>query len=100
MDGKRKQKQLRLLRVFFVTLNEVLTSSVGLRLAIGEFLDYTQFLLIAFPPTVSGFVMGLVISNPLASVLLPLAILDCRGIEDILDPSKKCKAIWKVAEEF
>ena len=44
--------------------------------------------------------MGLVITNPLASVLLPLAMLYSRGIEDISDPSEKCKAICRVAEKF
>lgn len=45
--------------------------------------------------------MGLTLANPLASVLLPLAILYGRGIEDIPDPyEEKCKAICKVAEQF
>ena len=100
VNAKRKQKQLRLLRVFFVTFNALLTSSVGLRFAIGGSLDYTQFILIAFPSTVGGFLMGLAIANPLASVLLPLAILYGRGIEDIPDPYEKCRAICKVAEKF
>jgi len=100
VNAKRKQKQLRLLRVFFVTFNALLTSSVGLRFAVGGSLDYTQFILLVFPATVSGFLMGLAIANPLASVFLPLAILYGRGIEDIPDPYEKCKAICKVAEEL
>jgi len=100
VNAKRKQKQLRLLRFCFVTLNALLTTSVGLRFAIGGSLDYTHFILIAFPSTVGGLMMGLGIANPLTSVLLPLAMLYCRGIEDIPDPSEKCKAICKVAEEF
>jgi len=99
-NARRNQKQLRLLRLCFVTLNALLTTSVGLRFAVGGSLDYTQFVLIAFPSTVGGFVVGLVIANPLASVLLPLTILYGRGIEDIPDPSEKCKTICKVAEEF
>ena len=66
VNAKRKQKQLRLLRLCFFTLNALLTSSVGLRFAIGGSLDYTQFILIAFPSTVGGFLMGLAIANPLA----------------------------------
>ena len=44
--------------------------------------------------------MGLAIANPLASFLLPIAILYDRGIEDILDTYEKCKVICKFAEEF
>jgi len=95
-----KRKQLRLLSLFFATFNALLTSSLGLSFAIGGSLDYTQFILIAFPSTVGGFLMGLAIPNPLTSVLLPLAILYGRGIEDIPDPYEKCKAVCKVAEEF
>ena len=98
--AKRKQKQLRLLRVFFMTFNALLTSSVGLRFAVGGSLNYTQFILIAFPSTIAGFMMGLVTANPLVSVLLPLAMLYGRGIEDIPDPYEKCKTFCKVAEEF
>ena len=100
IHAKKIEKQLRLLRIFFYTLNQLLTFSVGLRFAIGGSMDYTQFILIAFPSTVGGFLMGLAITNPLASVLLPLAILYGRGIEDIPDPYEKWKVICKVAEEF
>ena len=99
-NAKRKQKQLRLLRAFFFTFNTLLTANVGLRFAIGGSLNYTQFILIAFPSTIGGFMIGLVTANPLASVLLPLAILYGRGIEDIPDPYENCKNICKVAEEF
>jgi len=98
--AKRKQKQLRLLRFFFFTFNTLLTANVGLRFAVGGSLSYTQFILIAFPSTVGGLLMGLVTANPLASVLLPLAILYGRDIEDIPDPYQKCKYLCKVAEEF
>jgi len=99
-NAKRTQKQLRLLRAFFFTFNTLLTYNVGLRFAIGGSLNYTQFILIALPSTVGGFMMGLVIANPLASVLLPLSILYGRGIEDIPDPYEKCKTLCKAAEEF
>ena len=97
--AKRRQKQLKLLQIIFATLNG-LTSSVGLRFAVGGSLDYTQFILIAFPATVGGFLMGQIIANPLASVFLPLAILYGRGIEDIPNPYEKCQHLCKVAEEF
>lgn len=100
VNAKRKEKQLRLLRVFFMVFNGLLTSSFGLRFAVGGSLDYTQFILIAFPSTVGGFLMGLTTVNPLASVFLPLAILYGHGIEDTPDPYEKCQAICKVAEEF
>ena len=44
--------------------------------------------------------MGMITANPLASVLLPLAILYGRGIEDVPDPYERCKAFCKAAEEF
>ena len=100
VHAKSKQKQLRLLRMFFFTCNVLLTYSVGISFAVGGSLNYTQFILIAFPSTIGGFVIGLATANPLASILLPLAILYSRGIEDIPDPYRKCKAICKVAEEF
>ena len=100
VNAKRRQKQFKLLQIIFAILNASLTSSVGLRFAVGGSLDYTQFILIAFPSTVAGFLMGQVIANPLASVLLPLAIFYGRGIEDIPDPYEKCKHLCKVAEEF
>ncbi len=88
------------MRIFFFTFNALLTSSVGLRFAVGGSLDYTQFILIAFPSTVGGFLIELGIANPLASVLVPLAILYGRGIKAIPDPYDKCKAICEAAEEF
>jgi len=99
-NAKRKQKQLSFLRVFFMTFNALLTSSVGLRFAIGGSLNYTQFILIAFPSTLGGFMMGLLTANPLVSVLLPLTILYGRGIKEIPDPYEKCKTICKVAAEI
>jgi hypothetical protein len=100
VNAKKKQKQLRLLRLLFFALNTSLTTSVGLRFAIGGSLDYTHFILIAFPSSVGGLIMGLVLANPLASVLLPLAMVHGRGIQDIRDPHEKCKSICKVAERF
>lgn len=100
LEVKRKQKLLKLFQINLVILNALLTSSVGLRFAVGVSLNYTQFILIAFPSTVGGFLMGQVIANPLASVFLPLAVLYGRGIEDIPDPYEKCKHMCKFAEEF
>jgi hypothetical protein len=84
------------LQYFFLTFNTLF----GLRFALGGSLDYTQILLIAFPSTLGGFMIGLTTAYPLAIALLPLSILYGRGIEDIPDPSAKCKAICKVVEEF
>jgi hypothetical protein len=98
--ARTKQKQLRLLRLCFFTLNTLLTTTVGLRFAVGGQLDYTHFILIAFPSTVGGLIMGLAIANPLGTVLLPLAVLYTRGLKDIPDPLERCKVICKAAEEF
>jgi len=97
---KRKQKQLRLLREFFVIFNVLLTSSFGLRFAVGGSLDYTQVILIALPSTVGGFLMGLASAYPIFGVLVPLVILYGRDIEDIPDPYEKCRVICKTAEEY
>ena len=95
-----KKKALQFLRIFLFASNGLLTLSSGFHFVVSGSLDYTQFILISFSPTLGGFLMGLYIVNPVASILLPLAILYGRGIEDILDPYENCKAICKVAEKF
>lgn len=100
VHAKTKRKQLIFLRFCFFTLNRLLTSRVGLAFTIGGTLDYTHFILIVFRSTLAGLIVGLTIANPLASALLPLAILYGRGIENILDPYEECKAICKVVEKF
>ena len=100
LNLKRKQKLIKLLQINLTILNALLTSSVGLRFTVGGSLNYTQFILIAFPATVGGFLMGQISANPLASVFLPLVIFFSRGIEDIPDPYQKCKYLCKFAEEF
>ena len=100
VTAKRKQKQLRLLRQFFVIFNVLLTSGFGLRFAVDGSLDYTQFILIAFPSTVGGFLMGLASAYPIFSILVPLAILYGRGIEDIPDPYEKCRLLCKTARRI
>ena len=44
--------------------------------------------------------MGTIYAHPLASAVLPIAILFGRGIEDIADPYEKCRLICKAAEEY
>lgn len=100
VNAKKKQKLLRLLRLCFFALNATSTRGIGLRFAIGGSLNYRQFIVIAFPSTSEDLLMELATANPLACILLPLAILYSRGIEDIPDPSEKCKIIRKVSEEF
>lgn len=96
------QRKVQLLRKFFRLANDILTYTVSLRIALGVSLDYTQIILIAFPSTLGGFLLGLLTANslPLASALLPLAVLFGRGIEDLPDPSRKCRLLCKFAEEF
>ena len=88
------------MQLIFFALNASLTSSVSLRFAVVGSLGYTKIILLAFPATVGGFLMGQIITNPLVSVFLPLAIFYGRGIEDIPDPYEKCCLLCKVAEEF
>jgi hypothetical protein len=100
VEAKKRQKQLKLLQIMFAIFNTVLTSSVGLRFGVAGSLDMTQFILIAFPATISGFIIEQLIENPLTSVLLPLAMFYARGIENVPTPSENCKILCKVAEEF
>jgi len=100
VNAKKKQKQLRLLSHFFFLLNTILSTGFGLRVAVSGSLDYTQIILLGLPFTVGGFVMAQLSSHPIFSVLIPLAILSGRGIEDIPDPSEKCRRICEVAAEY
>lgn len=65
--AKQNQRKLRFLQQFFVLFNFLLTHGVGLRFALGGSLDYTQILLIAFPSTLSGILMGLTTSYPFST---------------------------------
>lgn len=96
------QRKIQLLQSFFRLANNILTYTVSLRIAMGVSLDYTHIILIAFPSTLGGFLLGLLATEPfaLASALLPLAVLFGRGIEDLPDPSRKCRILCKFAEEF
>lgn len=100
VNARKNQKKLRLVQNVLFILNVLLTNSTGLRIAAAGSLDYTQIMLIAFPATIGGFMMGTICAYPLASAVLPIAILFGRGIEDIPDPSEKCRLICKVAEEY
>ncbi len=98
--AKKKQRQLKFLSQFFFILNSILTSSLGLRIAVGGSLDYTQFLLFMFPSTIGGFLMGTLMEYLILGVLTPLAIFYSREIEDIKDPYETCRAFCKAAEEY
>lgn len=100
ITAKKSQKLFKLLQVYFAFINASLTSSLGLRFAVGGSVEWTQFILISAPASLGGFLVGQVIANPLASVFLPLAILYSRGIENVPSPYEKCKVLCKVAEEI
>lgn len=98
--AKKSQKLYKACQLFFAIFNASLTSSVGLCFACGGSLNWTQVILLGFPSTVGGFLLAQILTNPLASVFLPLAIVYARGIEDIPDPYENCKNLCKVAEKF
>ena len=100
IHARKNQKKLRLLQDLLFILNGLLTTSTGLRIAAGGSLSYVQIIIIAFPSTIGGFLMGTILAYPLASAVLPIAILFGRSIEDIADPSEKCRIICKAAEEY
>ena len=100
VTAKKAQKQLRLLQNWLIMLNGLLTASTGLRIAVGGSLSYVQIILIAFPSTIGGFLLGTISDYPIPSALLPIAILLGRGIENVPDPYEKCRIICKAAEEY
>ena len=100
VNARKNQKKLKLLQNVLFILNGLLTTSTGLRIAVGGSLSYTQIILIAFPSTIGGFMVGTICAHPLASAVLPIAVLFGRGIEDIPDPYEKCRLICKAAEEY
>jgi hypothetical protein len=100
VNARKNKKKLRLLQDVLFILNGLLTTSTGLRIAVGGSLNYTQILLIAFPSTIGGFLMGTIYAHSLTSAVLPIAILFGRGIEDIPDPYQKCRLLCKAAEEY
>ena len=100
IHAKTKQKQLRLLRVVLFTFNALLSSKVGICFAVESGLDFTQFILISWPSSIIGFMVGIMLENPAISGLLALGLFSGRGVRIIHDPSEKCKVICKFAEEL
>jgi len=91
---------LRVFQTILFILNSILTSSIGLRIAMEGSLDFTQIILICFPSGIAGFLIGSLYTHPLISTILPLAILFTRGVEDISHNAQKCKLICKAIEEY
>ena len=100
VNAKKNQKELRVLQEFLFILNALLTASTGFNIATGGSLNSVQIILIVFPSTVGGFLVGTISAYPLASALLPITIVFGRGIENIPDPYEKCRFICKAAEEY
>jgi site-specific recombinase XerD len=100
VNVRKNPKKLRLLQDVLFILNRLLTTSTGLHIVAGGSLSYAQIILITFPSTIGGFLMGTIYAYSLASAVLPIAILFGRGIEDIPDLYEKCRFICKAAEEY
>jgi hypothetical protein len=100
VQAKRSQKQLKLLQNCLIIFNGLLTGSTGLCIAAGGSLSYVQIILIAFPSSVGGFLLGTISDYPVVSALLPITILLGRGIENVPDPYEKCRILCKAAEEY
>jgi hypothetical protein len=92
-DKKRSQR-------IFKLLGNLIAYTLGLRITAGGSMDYTQFILFCVPSTLGGFIVGTLITNPLLVTIFPLMFLYTRGIENVIDPSEKCRVLCKVAEEF
>ena len=97
--AKEKERQFKLLRIFFFTFNSILTTG-GIRVAVGGNLDLVQLILIIFPSSLAGFILERLIENPVVTVMLPITALYARGIEDIDDTSEKCRQICQAAEKI
>lgn len=91
VQAKKSQKNLRFLQNVLIILNGLLTTSTGFRIAVGGHLSYIEIILIAFPSTIGGFILGMISQYPIASALLPLVIVLGRDIEDISNPYEKCR---------
>jgi len=89
-----------LLQNCLIIFNEILTTSTGLRISTGGSLNYVQIILIALPSIIGGFLLGIISEYPLASALLPIAILVGRNIEDVPDSYEKCRILCKAAEQY
>jgi hypothetical protein len=100
VTARKNQKKLRLLQDVLFILNGLLTTSTGLRIVAGGSLSYAQIILIAFPSTIGGFLVGTIYAYPLATAVLPIAILFGRGIENVPNPYEKCRFICKAAEKY
>jgi hypothetical protein len=98
----KKYKQMKFLRLLFFALNNALTRTLSLRVAIGGSLDYIQIILLIFPPTVAGYLIEQAISNPLITILVPLGLVFGRGIENIPedDSLERCRFLCKYAAEY
>lgn len=72
----------------------------GFSIATAKSLTHIQIILFAFPSTLSGFLTGIIQANLIVGVLLPIAILLGRDIEQISDPYEKCKLLCRSARQY
>ena len=100
VNARRSQKQLRFLQDCLTILNALLTTSTGFRFAAGGSLSYVQIILMTLPSTIGGFLVAAIAEYPVASALLPIAIVLGRDLEDVPDPYEKCRILCKAAEEY
>jgi hypothetical protein len=100
VNAREKQKKLLFLSKFFFVLNTLLSTSVGLRFALGGSVGYTQIILLYLPSTVGGFIMTQLMAYPVVGVLIPIAILAGRGIENIAGPYEECRWMCEAAAEY
>jgi hypothetical protein len=99
VTAKTKERQLKFLSDVCYIINNILTT-VGFRFAVAGTFDYTHIILLGFPATLGGFLLAQLKSYPIFGVLIPLAILSGRGIEDIPDPYAKCRQLCEIAATY
>ena len=59
----------------------------------------TEIIIFSVTGTASGFLLTLLSSYPILTLIFPMAIMYSRGIEDIPDPQRICRLLCKVAEQ-
>jgi hypothetical protein len=98
--AEQTKKRLVLLQYFFIMFEKVLSKTFRLSFALDASLDCVKVLMLAFPSSLAGFLIGAATAYSFVPTLLPLIILYARGIEEIVDPTSKCRIFCKAAEEL
>jgi hypothetical protein len=97
---QRHRNQLRLLAIFFGTVNRIVTNNFGFYIHAATYVDYTQFMLLAVGSGSTGLILALFLKHSAMLTILSYVSIYVRGIQDILpEESNFCKTLCLVAEQ-